>query len=253
MRSKATLTAVFILAVLAAMIWRAGSVNGQIVEAGLIAHWTLDESDIEGETVKDILGENHGITVNGPVTAEGKIGEALQFDGVDDYVRFEVFVYAFEAFTFEAWAKPVDFPHDLKVMGTGGAMALEIEPAEKKFRWAWRAAEWQPGILSATIAEVDTWYHLAATYDDGTQRLYVNGVEEAKSPAAGLLNIGKINIGSYSPGHPGVFCGLIDEVRVYDRALSEDEIQTNYKSKGLAVSAPVAKLALTWGAVKASK
>ena len=255
MRVKGVLTVIFVLT---AIVWLADGVNGQIVEEGLIAHWTLDASDIEGETAKDISGENDGAITGGPETVEGKIGDAMKFDGVDDRVAItDEFMEGFEAFTVEAWAMPVDFPHDLKVFGGNKKLALEIDPAEKKFRWAWRSVEggWQEGIFSSTVAEANTWYHLVATYDGSTQRLYVNGVEEVNSPAGGTMNVNNefMTIGSYGPTHPGVFSGLIDEVRIYDRALSDDEIQKNYKSTGVAVSPSVAKLALTWGAIKVSE
>ena len=253
MRAKGVLTVIFVLT---AIVWLADGVNGQIVEDGLIAHWTFDASDIEGETAKDVAGGNDGAISGGPGIEAGKIGDAMRFDGVDDRVAItDEFMEGFAAFTVEAWAMPVDFPHDLKVFGGNKKLALEIDPAEKKFRWAWRSVEggWQAGILSSTVAEANTWYHLVATYDGSTQRLYVNGVEEVSGVAGGTMNVNTdiITIGSYGPTHPGVFSGLIDEVCIYDRALSVDEIQINYSAP--AAVSPVGNLAVTWGTVKTSK
>ncbi len=73
---------------------------------------------------------------------------------------------------------------------------------------------------------VGQWQHLAATYDGATARYYVDGVETANRALVG--NVGDSNtwrIGAYGPGPGGFFDGVIDEVRVYNRAISATEIR----------------------------
>ena len=59
--------------------------KAQVVTDGLVSYWTLDRVDIDGETVKDVWGNNDGIIAGDPKIVEGKIGQALEFDG-DDFV-----------------------------------------------------------------------------------------------------------------------------------------------------------------------
>jgi hypothetical protein len=81
---KRTLTYIFVLAFIGTINMSANVANAQFVTDGLVSHWSFDE--IEGDTVVDVVGENDG-TINGePQIIEGKIGQALWFDGVDDFV-----------------------------------------------------------------------------------------------------------------------------------------------------------------------
>ena len=80
---------------------------------------------------------------------------------------------------------------------------------------------------AATLA-ANTWSHLAATYDGVTLRLYVNGTEVASRPQTGSIatSNGALTIGG-DPLYGQFFAGRIDEVRIYNRALSAAEIQTD--------------------------
>ena len=85
---------------------------------------------------------------------------------------------------------------------------------------------------SGPPAAVGQWEHVAATYDGATARFYVDGVEVASKPFTG--NVGNSNtwrLGAYGNTPAGFFDGLIDNVRIYDRALSAAEIQTDMASR----------------------
>ena len=58
-----------------------------IVTDGLVSYWTFDEKDIAGFTAKDVWGENDGRIVGNPKVVDGQVGEALEFDGANDYVN----------------------------------------------------------------------------------------------------------------------------------------------------------------------
>ena len=81
-----------------------------------------------------------------------------------------------------------------------------------------------------------TWRHVAATYDGTTKRIYLDGVEVGSGKAVGALNVGAANFRIGSTNHGEYFNGLIDDVRVYDTALSEAEVLA------LANSAPAVTL-----------
>jgi hypothetical protein len=101
--------------------------------------------------------------------------------------------------------------------------------------------------------ELDTWYHVAYTCDTKKNelKLYANG-ELIGTGAAGNTpnNLTHIVIASEHEGR--YLPGLVDEVRIYNRILSEDEIKKNSEIIARAVE-PGGKLSLTWGAIKASK
>ncbi len=79
--------------------------KAELVTEGLVSYWTLDEADIDGNIAKDTAGPNDGTIYGDPVTAEGKVGETLQFDGVDDYVDCgtDDSLKMSDAFTLESW------------------------------------------------------------------------------------------------------------------------------------------------------
>ena len=58
-----------------------------IVTEGLVSYWTFDEKDLTGFTVKDVWGENDARIVGAPKIVDGQVGEALEFDGANDYVN----------------------------------------------------------------------------------------------------------------------------------------------------------------------
>ena len=107
-------------------------------------------------------------------------------------------------------------------------------------------------ISAAVNYSLEEWHHTAVTFDDGEVKLYLDGSVEGEgsvgSPLAG--NNLTLKVAADSNGQ-NLFLGIIDEVRVYNRALSEAEINQNMKAEGLAVGNPSDKLALTWGELKA--
>ena len=75
------------------------------------------------------------------------------------------------------------------------------------------------------------WYHVVATYDDKMMRIFVNGEEQASLPRDGAINPSHTNlcIGSYGPGFDrAAFHGVLDEVRLYDRALTPEEVRKHF-------------------------
>ncbi len=208
-----------------------------------IAYWRFDESD--GRTVKDysgngndgtFVGENwNDGTVNGATPTTGKFGNALKFDGVDDYVDAGEFIEnGIPAVTVSAWIKADS------IVDTGGIFSTEGNPgniilgfdATTKFRF--RVYETGGGEAQAetTISDfVGNWKHVVGTFDSslGSEqiKLYVNGILEDTTNLAGdgiIRTPGlKLRIGN-DRGAPRVFDGLIDEVRIYNRALKPEEI-----------------------------
>lgn len=84
-------------------------------------------------------------------------------------------------------------------------------------------------MSGTTNAPLNAWTHLAATYDGTTQRLYVNGVQVASKSVNGSIKVstGVLRFGGNGTWNDEWFAGLLDELRVYNRALSATEIQAD--------------------------
>ena len=233
----------------------------EIVTDGLISLWTLDKSDINGKTVKDTSGGNDGTIEGSPNIVDGKIEEALSFDAKDDYVDCgsDKSISDFsKTYSIEAWAYFLvasDYPGLFQRGDKTASSQIEIylQPAANLTtahnRDAIYYVYWSPVPLNQ-------WTHIAVVWEKEEWKVYYDGVKQSQTGGGGTAadpNTGKtcyIGLGytDYSMN------GIIDEVKIYNKALSEDEIQQNYKatSNTLAVE-PVNKLAITWGKIKAKR
>ena len=252
-----------------------------IVTDGLVSYWTFDQQDIAGGTVKDVWGENDGKIVGNPKVVDGQVGEALEFDGSDDYVNLTNlgdFGEKVGASTFEAWVK-TSFKKDwttlFKVLDQGCNMAWAIDvnrSAKAGFPLAedivhYYVRQKSAAGCNAIAVEIEfplsdgKWHHIVfAIVDAGTsevsiymdgepQEVIEGGVKDLDTfiPFVEPVYIGAANNRGNVERH---FPGLIDEVRIYDRPLTADEVTRNFKSKiGLAVQA-AEKLPMVWGKLK---
>ena len=94
------------------------------------------------------------------------------------------------------------------------------------------------------------WHHLAAVWDGKIIYLYIDGKETRVTPCAGELgtNVRDVYIGSRNGGERFLIA-TVDEVRIYNRALTPEEIALDMETSGLSVS-PIEKMAVSWGKVK---
>ncbi len=218
-------------------------------EAGLLGYWTFDEG--EGSTAHDTSGNaNHGELLNAG-WAPGRIGNALSLSGLNDsHVRVpasESLNDVTDAITVMAWVFPTapipsrfitiaqrqvgDVTHpDQFYLGFG--------PIQGVPRFKWHSSTFDgttPRESSVYTGDppVNTWFHMAGTYDGEFLRMYVDGVQIGRSrPLAGNIRVDNNNltIGAEESGPApktivGEFTGLIDELRIYNRALSVEEIE----------------------------
>ena len=193
---------------------------------GLVAAYAFDEGS--GTTAVDATGAGQHGAVVGATWAPGRFGGALSFDGADDYVGLPGLGTFYNAgFTLEAWVQKAATKNDV-----GDRRQLDRDRADALGRPSRVApspdARQQPLLATSTraaIPAVGQWQHLAATFDGATARYYVDGVEVASRAFAGSVGTSNTwRIGAYGFGPGGFFDGVIDEVRVYDRALGAAEI-----------------------------
>lgn len=207
-------------------------------DPSLVAWWSLDEGS--GVTAADASPYHSSGALRGnPVWTAGKRRGALSFDGQKDYVEIPKSpkFYLPGAFTVAAWVNVTTLPRsewgmylfsDYSSDGGRSTFALRVmSTGAAQFLWQTEDAE-PPVAASSGRLTPGTWVHLAGVWDGTARMLYVNGVLDGT--AKGLQARPDIG-GNVSIGRPGAFNGLyfsgrIDEVRMYNRALSSVEIQS---------------------------
>ncbi len=179
-------------------------------------------------------GMNTGDVSGASWTSAGKHGGALSFDGIDDWVTIadSPALDLTAAMTLEAWIRPTS------LVGWSCVLMKEFDSDLAYSLYAndnndqpgtWLASEFGTTNSSAPDQlRLDQWTHLAATFDDSTAKLYVNGTLEATETADNPLRTSSspLRIGGDGPWGEW-FEGTIDDVRIYDRALSAAEIVTD--------------------------
>jgi alpha-tubulin suppressor-like RCC1 family protein len=192
-----------------------------------VARWPFDEGS--GVTTADLSGNGHpGTLVNGAAwSAIGQFAKSISFDGVDDGVSvadhddFD----AANGLTMTAWVAPAQFgaPQSLIYRGGSYELSLEIDGRVTGVIYPNGVA-----VVATTLnpLPLTVFSHVAATYDQAALRLYVNGVEAATTAASGPLATtdGAVWLGRAEVGDS--LNGKLDEVRIYDRALTDVEVAT---------------------------
>ncbi|MHC4642137.1 MAG: lamin tail domain-containing protein, partial [Planctomycetota bacterium] len=198
-------------------------------EEGLTAHWKLDDGT--GGTAIDSVGTNHG-TLNGDATwATGRFDGALSLDGDGDYVSLaSIAELTGDTLTMQAWVRlselagvsnPILTQHVLSMTNDGYYFYVANDKPTFYLIDGFSSAQ---AISSETISR-DQWVHIAGTNDGSSLKLYVNGKLKASASSTGLTGV----INNAYLGHDTIssyyYYGLIDDVRIYNRAMSESEFQ----------------------------
>jgi hypothetical protein len=198
---------------------------------------SFDENS--GTTASDGSGVgNHG-TVNGAQwTAAGRYGSGLQFDGVNDWVTVNdsASLDLTNRLTVEAWVYPTALNSwetvVLKEAGSELAYALYGDNngggSRRPGAWIRIGSGASTSALGTATLPTNTWSHLAMTYDGSQLRMFVNGVQVRSVARTGSIGAssGPLRIGCNAVWTE-FFNGRIDEVRIYNRALTATEIQAD--------------------------
>jgi hypothetical protein len=201
--------------------------------SGLLAHWKLDEG--RGAAVADCSGNGHqGTLRNGPQWVAGRQGGALRFGGTANYVEMDTcFSELAVPLSIAFWVNPaksqVPYANILGNHGdawTGLGMEQEGNNTNAFSIGYGDGTKWM-GTGPVKLA-ANQWQHVVAVCDGRHAILYVNGAERSKSPAQGPLAPNpdqhfKLGLG-YRPDAKPYFQGLLQDVRIYGRALSAAEV-----------------------------
>lgn len=223
----------------------------QYLDSGLVAYWSFGDS-----TATDNSGNGHNGTVYGATPVSGIYKQAFNFDGQNDFIQVPNSSSLNPAsITLTAWYKPTSFSGNgyiiykegflgamyvaqhqyyLKVYGNqpnpsqGSAFGFGIAASQMDRETKTQNNFWVPGH----------WYCIVGTYDGQTLKLYVNGHLQSSyyTNNGAINNCGRplrLGKGMNSPSDTVYASGIIDEVRIYNRALSQDEVGKLYVTSGL--------------------
>ena len=199
-----------------------------------VAHWRFDEG--EGMTAFDSAGNNDGTLYGDPAWVIGKVGSyALDFDAVDDYVLVPAsseLPYGSTARTVtvwlftnpSSWRNNATSPFHYGLRSRRQAFGLDMHPYPYMQFYTW-----EDDLVFNTNVPDEGWVHVALTYDGNRIiRAYTQGQLRGSKTLGGMLNTGfsDLEIGTFAHWY---FTGKIDDFRIYDRALSVEEIQQLYE------------------------
>jgi glucose/arabinose dehydrogenase/chitodextrinase len=206
---------------------------------GLVGYWDMNAVSVSGTTLSDRSGGGNNGTIAGAALAAGMIGESLAFDGGGDRVDI-VGAPALDTaagFTIAFWYRAV-----------ANFGSLIAKPYGAAWLNSWQFEFNGPSLSftssDGTIQEFDatavpaagTWVHVAGSWDGVTKKLFVNGAPVLAVPRVIAVDTRDVVIGGDYNSSEFVlpFNGSVDDVRVYDRALSDAQVQQVYQG----VSAP---------------
>jgi hypothetical protein len=221
--------------------------------AGMVGWWAGDGKAI------DLIGWNRGFLQNGAAYAAGMVGQAFDVNGAGGYVRVanNTTLDTPDGFTVDAWVYP---------RSNGGAQVIASKWDDPTGQWSWIFKRHNDGsgrlrielsrgdhdalgdLGGTTSLPLNTWSHVAATYDrtSGIISLYVNGAVDsegrARFPDTPInssptdILIGAVNGQTTLPGE--FFDGLIDEVELFGRTLTQDEIKAIFQAGSMGKCKP---------------
>jgi len=197
----------------------------------LVGWWKFDEGS--GTTANDSSGnENHGTFNGDPQWVNGKFGKALKFDGGSDYLDVpdsdsldingdQLSIVAW--INGESWSLAKHIVRKIADEAASPIYVFRVQPDQVRAILSTSAGN--TTIQGATVLPTNEWVHVALAYDGGEARIYVNGELDVSSNVSGEIaqSNNELRIGLGDPA--GYFHGTIDDVRIYNKALTQEGIQ----------------------------
>jgi hypothetical protein len=209
--------------------WDNPQAFGNAELAGLIGWWKFDES--KGNIAKDSsTGKHDGTLVADAKWAKGKIGGAIDLDGNGAFVRIPD-EHAFDMtgeITIACWVNFRSVPYDYTAIVTKGDNSWRLSTSERQRKFHASVTDWNQLMVDGnTEVPANQWHHVTAAYDGKQLCIYVDGkVDVCKNWTRGIgQNDYDVLIGENAQEQGRFFDGLIDDVRIYNYALSKAEIE----------------------------
>ena len=178
--------------------------------------------------------ENHGI-VHGAISSEGLFSQSLQFDGTDDCISLPSLPLKDDSFTISLWAFPDTNPSQKQNLFGAHSEALAQQSLVLRIvdNRDFLLGYWADDLKAPGSITFGDWNHIVASYDKltDTSRVYVNGQERASGNQGPFLGDSpQVSVGNWLYNNAHFFKGLIDDLAIWNRTLSEKEIQDIFTS-----------------------
>lgn len=209
------------------------------VTSGLVGLWSFNGPDVIGSTAYDRSGSNNNGTITGAIPDVGKVGQGMYLNG-DDVINCGTDGnYAFGAgdHSLSAWVRPSaleassTYNYIVSVGNNAGGQQSGLgirntASGANIFHSAYSA----PLVNFSTSHSIplDEWSHIVLVHDSGTSKLYINGDWKQDLAIAMNVQTGKCYIGTHTAGTSYFDEGVLDEIRIYNKALSATEIAELY-------------------------
>ena len=217
-------------------------------DPGMVSYWSFNSGN-----ANDALGRNNGTPMNGATaTATGQVGQAFGFDGVDDYIKISApmsswFQNSKSSFTVEAWVylSELNRRNFFFNLQPGAEINIAVDYGDSGKSNMLRSYTTQ-GLWyysGGVTFEANKWYHIAVVYDGSYRTHYINGIVDGTPLSATGTIAGNVNT-DLKLGQYGDFLwlkGKLDEVAIYNRSLTADEVSQLYQisSQGFGYCAQV--------------
>ncbi len=225
-------------------------------KTGLVGWWTLDSNDINGTTAVDKSGNGNNGTLTGTTATTGKLAQARSFNGTSDYVTLPTagLATAFNNLSFSFWFKTTatvggTAEADLLVIGnrSTGFYGVLIDGSASGVELYTNYGNVSPAGIAQTSINNGQWHHIVGVWSGNTtMTTYLDGVNRGSSTGVPLsIGSNESAIGANKTSNRFYFNGSIDDVRIYNRALSATEIATLYANRPIATTvnaSPISRL-----------
>lgn len=201
---------------------------------GLVGWWTFDEAT-DDVIALDYSGHRLGGALQSKTTrAPGLSGNALVCDGGSIAVPDSPQLSVRNALSIECWVKTDTAGQKNtwmvnRVFGGGANTGYRLGLLNGHPCLEIPQTNWSHSLVATTALPLGRWVHLAGTFDGRMMRIFVDGVEQGTLERPGTIkpNAFHLVLGNYEVGHACHFVGLLDDVRLYDRALTPDEVRAH--------------------------
>lgn len=220
------------------------------LDSSLVSWWRMDDIDGSGNPT-DYVGSNNLTKYgNATQTSSGKFGKAFAFDGASDflYVTNNSTLNPTTGITISAWIKSnVSDPTDRGLVSkwTTGTTGYMMVCSSGKIRGYIGGTY---AVSSSSISSTSVWYHVLYTWNGSVIQTYINGAADGTPAAKSSItsDSGSLQIGTYNSRGQSSFNGSIDEVMIFNRALTADEITALYNATAISHSSTLSEASHTY-------
>ncbi len=222
------------------------AINPLFNTQGLVGYWPMDEGT--STVALDMSGSGNngtwsGSTTNGSYYVAGKVGLYTgNFDGSTNRIALgtpAALALSSSDFSLCAWAYPTAVSLYYEIINSGDALTVTSSSYELLWSYGGNSkfsfdtfVSASPSNLQSASQGINSWYSVCATRQGSLKSIFVNGVFQASTTQVGPLNVqNAVAIGSGGTALRLPFSGMIDDVRIYNRALSAAEVQALYSSQ----------------------